>query len=343
METETKKQIDSATDTNVAGQEVASNLQVKSTSTVDNTKESDGEDLLWHYCSNATFLNIIKNGTLRLNDVRKSNDREELLWVLKICLDKYKSKNDGWGIAGQIFGAFIDGLLLDKEKKTSYLNDVSRLAFESISNNLKQEELCKKMVDDLIGNIWFFCMSTERNNLNMWRSYSENASGFSIGFKRQSLLELCDNLNKCSGIYTTLEEVKYGKENVSDIVKTFLEELQKLTANDIKDNKIVSQLCKKYGYQFAKYKMQCFDSEKEYRLIGYSQTLDKHDCFSIDVYERNGNITTCADIKFNPCEMIKTIYLGPKNKNTELEIKQILNFLYPGNEIKVIKSEIPYV
>ena len=41
--------------------------------------------------------------------------------------------------------------------------------------------------------------------------------------------------------------------------------------------------------------------------------------------------------------MIKTIYLGPKNKNTELEIKQILNFLYPNNEIKVIKSEIPYV
>ena len=41
METETQKQIDSDTNTNVAGQEIVSNIQVKSSSAVYNAKESD--------------------------------------------------------------------------------------------------------------------------------------------------------------------------------------------------------------------------------------------------------------------------------------------------------------
>lgn len=38
-------------------------------------------DLLYHYCNVETFLNIIRNKTIRLSDITKSNDNMEGKWL----------------------------------------------------------------------------------------------------------------------------------------------------------------------------------------------------------------------------------------------------------------------
>ena len=35
---------------------------------------------LYHYCSLDTFLNIIRNSSIWLSDVKKSNDGKEMAW-----------------------------------------------------------------------------------------------------------------------------------------------------------------------------------------------------------------------------------------------------------------------
>ena len=42
-----------------------------------------GSNIVYHYCSLDTFNLIISNKTLRVSDIRKSNDSEELLWYTK--------------------------------------------------------------------------------------------------------------------------------------------------------------------------------------------------------------------------------------------------------------------
>ena len=60
---------------------------------------------LYHYCSLETFYNIMKNRSIWLSDVNKSNDSRELAWATEQCKiavinkfleysDRMKSNND---------------------------------------------------------------------------------------------------------------------------------------------------------------------------------------------------------------------------------------------------------
>lgn len=39
-------------------------------------------DIVYHYCSLDTFYKIISNATIRLSNVIKTNDREEMVYIL---------------------------------------------------------------------------------------------------------------------------------------------------------------------------------------------------------------------------------------------------------------------
>lgn len=41
---------------------------------------SETPDVLYHYCSMNSFFNIIRNRSIWLSDVSKSNDKDELIW-----------------------------------------------------------------------------------------------------------------------------------------------------------------------------------------------------------------------------------------------------------------------
>ena len=44
-------------------------------------KEAKKPKVLYHYCSVEAFYNIIKNHSIWLSDLRKTNDEKELIWV----------------------------------------------------------------------------------------------------------------------------------------------------------------------------------------------------------------------------------------------------------------------
>ena len=53
---------------------------------------------LYHYCSLETFISIIRNSSIWLSDVKKSNDSKELIWLRQhyynYILDKYCHTDD---------------------------------------------------------------------------------------------------------------------------------------------------------------------------------------------------------------------------------------------------------
>lgn len=48
-------------------------------------------ETLYHYCSVETFFNIIKNASLWLSDIEKSNDYEECVVCRELVNKKWKN------------------------------------------------------------------------------------------------------------------------------------------------------------------------------------------------------------------------------------------------------------
>jgi hypothetical protein len=102
---------------------------------------------LYHYCSNASFISIIKNHTFQASEFTLSNDLLEGKWIreiVKACCD---------------------------EKSGKQLNPY-------------QQSILFERLDGLISVLGAFgiCLSEEGDLLSQWRAYSENGYGVSIGF-----------------------------------------------------------------------------------------------------------------------------------------------------------------
>ena len=102
------------------------------------------EGVLYHYCSNASFLSIISTRTIWASEFSLSNDALEGKWIRKVV---EKSCNERGLSASQ-----LEVVLREFDTITSLYG------FAGVS------------------------LSEEADMLSQWRAYSENAAGVSIGF-----------------------------------------------------------------------------------------------------------------------------------------------------------------
>lgn len=65
--------------------------------------EPNPPDILYHYCSNATFLSIIESNTIRLSDLSLSNDSQEGRWIGTVLNEHLKSHNANTDIPMKCF------------------------------------------------------------------------------------------------------------------------------------------------------------------------------------------------------------------------------------------------
>ena len=110
------------------------------------------DQILYHYCGLDAFLSIIKNSTLWLSDIRKSNDYLECVY----CRDKINEKIRG----------FLED---DKEALEAWdfgYNINSDLSMDMIS--------------------YVACFSENKDQLSQWRGYADNGAGIAVGFSTSS-------------------------------------------------------------------------------------------------------------------------------------------------------------
>ncbi|MCM1050209.1 MAG: DUF2971 domain-containing protein [Clostridiales bacterium] len=288
------------------------------------------DKLIYHYCDNYKMANILSGKTLRMSDITKSNDYEEVKMFFPGILDAIEDEYRKYEFPLQYMG--IDnrdalGKLLDWE--------YSVLNYEFDSGGVTNFVVC-------------FC--EDGDVLSQWRGYADNGKGCSLGFSIKELEEYC---NKYEGILQFKKvEYKTVREINDTIVEKAIKILNKLSgmrnqiAEEIPsfDDEKIDRMFQFYFHQMIsnvlmgslKYKNETFREEKEWRIF-FSQQIYKYakwiygdDDIETVVYDemlkmlRNKiefNVTGDDIIPFYPINIleisdnpIKEIIVGPRNK-----------------------------
>lgn len=296
--------------------------------------------LIYHYCTMDTFVSIIKNQTIRLSDITKSNDSMELLWVEKYIREIFNEEFDK-----------DEGLSHDY-KKEMYLELLNRYINEFFDerNRYYTPFVC--------------CFSHAKDRLSQWRGYADDGKGVAIGFDVENLSKLGmpkEDDNISSKIFC-FNEVTYNpgrQENiVRRVAKSLMCDLKIIQKDSYKEVK--SESLPMFNRHFLELfehaifmKSPFFREEKEVRICYFTNIAqsNRHTKVKIDEgvsmtdieYRMAKNtVIPYIDLRFSGKrnDFIKTVLLGPKCNANE---RDIINFLrLNGFECLVEKSNGSY-
>lgn len=144
--------------------------------------------MLYHYCSNSTFISIIQTRAVWLSDFTLSNDRLEGRW-LRSLLDE-RCQQEGFHP-------------LQMERLLSHFDfGATRLGAAG------------------------FCMSEDGDLLSQWRAYAGDGGGVSIGFSKQHFEALAQARYAAqSGEALSLDKIAYSREDQAGLVQSILDEV----------------------------------------------------------------------------------------------------------------------
>lgn len=304
----------------------------------------EDKKIVYHYCSVDVFTKIISDKKIRLSDITKSNDSMEILWITKYIKE--------------IFDEEIN-------KETSnirYFNEgYPKDAFSELVEHYSDEFF---KAEQRIYSYMVCCFSEEGDLLSQWRGYSDDASGFSIGFDANALATFGNPLAEdpiSSDIFDfnkVVYDVGKQKARIRECAKQLISELKplsKVTSGDIKQ-----QSMKAFNQCFFKLfkwsifmKNPFFKEEKEWRIcyctdlrLNYMSSNvkieDELSLSNIAYYSRNNDVVPYIDLSFNDLSnsIIKKIVIGPKYRASKDEIKLFLE--NNGIDCDVVKSNGTY-
>lgn len=267
--------------------------------------------IVYHYCSVANALAILKEKRLRLTDVYHMNDAKEARYLYTLYL----------------------------EELSQLSNDESMNAFYEFALSHNNHFYSKYLKSD--SGRFAGCFSVEVDLASQWISYGDNGQGYAIGIEDEYFKELEDAFTYDKIEYFSPDTIK---EHVQELYHKYKHEIQahprstKLLDNillDIKKHNIDSCLIKSYH----------FKSEQEKRLVYKGKTHEyKSEHFRIerkDYYAKRNYINAYLGLYFDP-KIVKDIIIGPKNRNEAEDIKELLKDLgYKG--VSVNKSDSGYI
>jgi hypothetical protein len=174
------------------------NEEIKHETLTTGSPESVIPPVIYHYCSLETFKAIIENKTLRLSDITRSNDSEEIRYIVNII--------------NTIFHGVYD-------------NDNNKAFKRYISWDYFQEKLGYRLMstfdkDYSTMSYFVMCFSKERDMLSQWRGYADDGIGVSIGFDTELIL----NLISAKDIDIRLESVVYDPLKQQDKIQQDIHE-----------------------------------------------------------------------------------------------------------------------
>lgn len=278
-------------------------------------KDTKNEEIVYHYCSISTFLNIMKNCSLWMTEVEKSNDYAERRYIEEKIKDQFKEI------------AKVDLEL--KQIPEGTIDKCYDMIYSSLS-------------------VYACCLSEEGDLLSQWRAYADNGFGVSIGVSRNILEDLNNEpygLSFFKVIYDLEEQYQYISDQVSLIKKTMEYKNFYASSAEVFENNAAKNSCMKNP---------AFSEEKEWRLcigmapecrIGVKGKFKDMEMSEIKLYSNDRKITSYCDLSFEKKkrDFIKRIYLGPNCKMKENDMTHILNILgFNANDIEILPSQASY-
>ncbi len=202
-------------------------------------------EIVYHYCSNQTFFEIINHSKLRLTNITKSNDPRESFYLLPYLLEALNSAR--------------------KRFNNSIVQQEYRISEETIT------EVAERYFEKINPSRLYcaICFSEEQNKLSQWIKYADNAQGVALGFDSVFLSSLQESQ------YFLFDKVIYGKQIILDKVGGIFEKLfqnrewqrkkDHQKQEDFADAVYRAVLC--FNRYAPFYKDKFFEEECEWRLI----------------------------------------------------------------------------
>ena len=233
------------------------------------------DELVYHYCDNHKMASILSGKTLRMSDITKSNDYEEVKLffpgILDAIEDEYRKDEFPLQYMGNTNRDAL-GKLLDWEY------DILRYEFDrgGVTN-------------------FVVCFCEDGDVLSQWRGYADNGKGCSLGFSVKELEEYC---NTYKGILR-FEKVEY--KTVKEISDTIVEKSLKVL-NELRglrkwivesmpsfDEEKIDKMCQYCFHQMIsgvlmsslKYKNDSFKEEQEWRLFFLNKFINSQNGYIV--------------------------------------------------------------
>ena len=303
------------------------------------------EDTLYHYCSLDTFYNIMKNHSIWLSDVGKSNDSKELARATEQCeiavikkfleySERMKSNNDFLGTRFRDFHKITD-------------------QFEAMdtSKTLKS---------------WVFCLSEKGDNLGQWRGYADDGKGISIGFNKKYFAPRNQSMEFCeSKIYYMFDKIEYGNFNIDELLSPSDVSILSSSCDYEALEKCFKRLMLYSIILAPLYKSPAFEEEKEWRMVFLAHTsalmqgmipstdyMDKpepmFDIIDFSFVPKNNTLVSHIEVKIKDIKSaITSITIGPKSNLSVLDVQMFLisiGLLHDTKDdsIKIMRSSASY-
>ena len=288
------------------------------------------EETLYHYCSNEAFHSIIKNGTIRLNDISHSNDYMEGKWIEK-----------------RITSLLENQITHDK---ISYVIETLKLFHSKYS-------------------VFAFCLSSEGDMLGQWRGYADDGHGIAIGFNKKYLMEKWTdngiNLSQICYEEKAQEDLLRENDNLDKLITAmenypFRQPLSLISREPTEEEKkqkkeaevSVTLILLIFMLKSYLIKNPAFREEREQILIKNSFIIEKNDYdrnIDIDFRAARDKIIPYISLSLDPDVYLKStkssiiteVKKGPKNQTPDQIIQDFLK-KYHFSEVEITKSTATY-
>lgn len=264
---------------------------------------------LYHYCPVESLKAILEHDTLRLSDLRKSNDNSEIRFLYDCYKKEYCVKN-----------------------KKSFPHDFEYFVKEQLDNAV------------FLGN----CLSRESDSLHMWNCYGDKgvALGFDEEILREWTSHIC--FNDTFEPVAKVGEIKYfNSENITEYFAKDVELKYKDDYSDFAKLYKESPFIKSDFFKIEKelrivVSLVIDDIKgKTLSLINYNNEPTQNCKFKSKENEYFQHVLIC-DIPF-PKNMLKNITIGPNSNLTLNDVREILYVNgFDAENIEITKSKGSY-
>ena len=321
------------------------------------------ERLLYHYCSNQSGLSILKHHTIRLSDIRKTNDYREMELFYPEIFD---SIWDGYKQAP--FPLLYNGK--QGEDALRYLIQETRIRFES------------GFLDGSISN-FAACFSEHADMLGQWRGYADDGKGICLGFSQKQLKRYIAKNNGIMNLvkvkYLTKEEITEKREQYANDALNDLRGMAEWLIDNMLLDTDAQNADTMMAFNFShfiewiitdslQYKVKGFREEKEWRIYildshykvpewvylksgarcrnisvdGRSETLELLNT-KMDFYITDDDLISYFLLPLDDIDssVIRSVRLGPNNHIRERDLQLYLR-KYWFDHVAIHRSELTY-
>ncbi len=301
--------------------------------------------ILYHYCSVDAFHEIIKNKTLRLSEIEKSNDSLECQWLEQ-----------------RIVPSLIRKRIVEQLSETSSNEYVESMIKESISI---YKGYWDSLHDSIVQKMTLaICFSRNDDLLSQWRGYGNDGYGVAIGFNTKAFGKYL-NLGLFSVMQ--LKKVEYNESKQEKVISAQVEEYVRQFLEAPRSGMLESSLTAIHLvclFESTFNKNPAFSEEAEWRLAAslgniadYASVSQRYirarltDVLSAPkVLIKNSKAVFYSDLSFKHLSipeggvLIPRIVIGPKCKLSRRDIYMLLDsYGYDSSNLEIESSKATYV